>query len=1250
MAGNEKTVFDPGATVRESDMTVLECGAAVSGNGTTMLEAVLSDAFMQADLIISNTSIQKGSTILATYLVESDAIEGGMGSVWRVHHMSWNVDLAMKRPQPKCFSTKKSKADFVHECEAWINLGLHPNIVSCYYVREINGTPSIFSEWMEGGSLESAINSGSLYAGTEAEQKERLLDIAIQFARGLHYAHEAGLIHQDVKPDNVLLSKEGEAKVADFGISRARTLLTMLEGNLTMREPDSAKTTVSPSGAYTPAYCSMEQMDGKALTHRTDIYSWAVSLMEMYLGARPWANGIVAGLSCRNYLSETRIPIPSSLKDLLEHCLESEPENRPYDFTEIEARLFEIYRTETGCTYPRPAPEAAPDTADSLNNRALSFLDLGKPHEAEKLWQKALDVYAANPDAVFNKTVYAWRNGQIDDIIAEGALRRMVQNNPGNMHAQWLLTHFYLERCDYENAESILTHLVHPDKEKLLHRVRLIPKRGDRTWKVDWRNRGRIGFSPDGRLMYFASSHGVETRSAENGDLLSRFEFPQDQQDIYCFSSCGEYVLTGGSEGLSFWEIQTCSRIGFIEEDDLLLIRASYIDAQNVFYHKRDGEFYHYKIANGKLEKGKSLLLAPSTAAAFSPNGERLALTTEDGELRLYATKTGACDGMLPFKEGNIHSSVLFSTDGNSLIAAGFGWRVILWNLKTGSYEKFDRHFADKVLYYEADSGLALTCSTGNIASPKLWDMRTGKCVYTLSTALYSAAPHPSKCCLLSPEYGVLPLPYRSYTPIWSLSRTVSIKERSEEDERFAVLKRTFEESHASEDIAGALRAIDGILELPTHKNSRARQAMNDEAGRYCRVAGMRSFAEHYSISFETQQLNPDFDMAGKLAFFRDRLFDIDTGNTVRTLGTGRHCFSPSGTQLLEQQGKHITIFEAQSGKELHSFDLPVKSQSVEAWARYSESGALLCGGNGLSKDECQLWVCSPGGSNMKMLRYPYYGFRSICSLELNADGSFLLSASEADGAAVLWDVKKGKQARVFSRKNPANGRNQKLVGAVFGADDTVVVAEESAVALYSMQGKRFALYDELFVKIVDFCLTADKRHAIIGARAKKSGKSGVFVLELITGSVVQMLQGRLPLVVRLSPDERYVLTDDGYWSIESGQCLATPFYQYGNPRISPSGSMVLAVNEHGLKAFYIDRIYSFPGFVDWDERVLPYVKRFLALHPVWTENDLEGLYKELEYRGYGYIRPEGVRSKLKEIAAASKPIKNGFNLFGKSK
>ena len=224
-------------------------------------------------------------------------------------------------------------------------------------------------------------------------------------------------------------------------------------------------------------------------------------------------------------------------------------------------------------------------------------------------------------------------------------------------------------------------------------------------------------------------------------------------------------------------------------------------------------------------------------------------------------------------------------------------------------------------------------------------------------------------------------------------------------------------------------------------------------------------------------------------------------------------------------------------------------------------------------------------------------------------------------------------------------------VGAMLGAqlEMSVMLALRGGGLLLLMQGKCLALYDELFVKITDFCLTADRRRAIIGARAK-GGRSGVSVLELATGRVVHMLQGKLPLSVRLSPDERHVLTDDGYWELETEQCLATPFYLHGQPRTNSNGSRVLAVNEHALKVYYIDRVYSFPGFADWDEGALPYAERFMALHAAWTEKELERFLEELQNRGYGYIRPEGVRAKLKELAAAGKPSKKALGLFGKSK
>lgn len=379
-------------------------------------------------------SIRQGMTLFGTCRIETDPIKGGMGRVWQVRHTGWDVDLAMKQPMPEFFRTDQDKLIFIEECRNWIKLGLHPNIVSCYYVREIDGVPTIFSEWMDGGSAEKGIRDGTLYRGAEKEVRLRLLDLSIQFARGLGYAHKNGLIHQDVKPDNLLLTGEWEARVSDFGLARASTRFWIQPergGAAAEYALDADSTQIVPTGGRTPAYCSPEQAAGMTLTRRTDIYSWAVSVMELYLGLKPWANGReltgpVAGAACRDYfdMCPDDRRIPERMQELLAQCMAADPGLRPHDFDEVEKELLEIYEAEAGREYPRPEPRAAGDTADSLNNRALSMLDMGEPYEALDLWKEALRKDPRHVDSRFNMELYRLRSGLYYDYQAVGKLEQ----------------------------------------------------------------------------------------------------------------------------------------------------------------------------------------------------------------------------------------------------------------------------------------------------------------------------------------------------------------------------------------------------------------------------------------------------------------------------------------------------------------------------------------------------------------------------------------------------------------------------------------------------------------------------------------------------------------------------------------------------------------------------------------------------------------------------------------------------------
>ena len=199
-----------------------------------------------------------------------------MGRVYRVHHRGWDLDLAVKVPLPAVLDDAGGADLFEREAETWVNLGLHPHVVTCHYVRRVEGLPLVFAEYANGGSLHEAIRAGRL------DSVEAILDVAIQFAWGLHHAHEQGLVHRDVKPANVMLTTDGLAKVTDFGLARSRAVRLAAPGRAAAGAGHTM--TVEGGGGATPAYVSPEQARGETLSRRSDLWSFGLSVLEMFAG------------------------------------------------------------------------------------------------------------------------------------------------------------------------------------------------------------------------------------------------------------------------------------------------------------------------------------------------------------------------------------------------------------------------------------------------------------------------------------------------------------------------------------------------------------------------------------------------------------------------------------------------------------------------------------------------------------------------------------------------------------------------------------------------------------------------------------------------------------------------------------------------------------------------------------------------------------------------------------------------------
>ena len=815
----EKTEPDPSATVPEKtepdpSATVPE-GAAPSPDGFPV-------------------SFEKGTLLLDTYRIESDPMKGGMGSVWRVHHTGWNTDLAMKRPHPELFVTEADKQKFIDECRHWINLGLHPNIVSCYYVREIGGVPTIFSEWMENGDLAHHIKNGTLYEGSGAEVRERLMDIAIQYARGLHYAHENGLIHQDVKPGNLLLTSDWQAKAADFGLANARAQLTVLEGAPTVRETD--RTMNAAAGAYTPAYCSMEQMDRKVLTRRTDIYSWAVSVMEMYAGVRLWENGVVAGAGCRDYMAQCRVPVPEALQELLAKCMAISPEDRPHDFGVIGEELEQIWEDVTGTGYPRPAPSAASDTADSLNNRALSFLDIGRAGEAEALWEKALAADPYHENARFNRELYLLRSGRKFDYQVMEELARIPTEGQADMIAA------IARECHGADEEIPENYFIGSDTRKEAIELQSAVRQGDRVLFS-----GRLNGGDQPRCI---GRFAIENR----GNDLEMTVFPAEKdktKKLWLAVPCPEgnrALLVRGDCTLRLCDWKTQQELKATEPiPELKMFRYT----GNYPYFSPDGgtvavyvnaDEYTFFLRTDVPEVTAQLKMR---MIGFYPDGrallrgkvargrEGLFIRETDGTVREVfrfgralekAREYCGPDGVFLSYEYRDRPDECFRLDGD--------FRAVPLRR-----EMFDT--LEYIQYYDAAHGFL--CSGGS--RKYYWDTGRQHCLCTFTPGgRYSvrgenAVTDIARGRLLLWDQGSyavwqpLPLPalpYQARPAEWRLSRVTTAAERLEEESRLGILAKEFERYRLAGETGGMARVHRECLDIPGFSGSRAAVKMED--------------------------------------------------------------------------------------------------------------------------------------------------------------------------------------------------------------------------------------------------------------------------------------------------------------------------------------------------------------------------------------------------------------------------------------
>ncbi len=344
-----------------------KCGASLH---TSEERSVL----LSPTLRVPAQELATGTLFHGRYRIIEEIGKGGMGRVYKVYDERIHEKVALKLLKPEIAFDEKTIERFRNEIRIARRV-VHRNVGRMFDLGEDDGTSYITMEYVPGQDLKALIRQA------DALPIGKAVSIARQVCEGLAEAHRTGVIHRDLKSGNVMIDKEGNARIMDFGI--ARSLHT-----------ESA--TADGSIVGTPEYMSPEQVDGREVDERTDIYALGVILFEMVAGRVPFGGDTPLSIAFKHKTDrppeprETNPAVPPELNRLILKCLEKERSKRYQSTEELAAELAAIEQatrtTEPSTVFKRPTTVKRTATLKTITAR------LARP---KVLWPAAVVTVAA---------------------------------------------------------------------------------------------------------------------------------------------------------------------------------------------------------------------------------------------------------------------------------------------------------------------------------------------------------------------------------------------------------------------------------------------------------------------------------------------------------------------------------------------------------------------------------------------------------------------------------------------------------------------------------------------------------------------------------------------------------------------------------------------------------------------------------------------------------------------------------------
>jgi len=1066
-------------------------------------ENYIYDAPGQKELVELEKAVpskwKKGDRILDIYEVMDLIEEDSLSKIYKILHLKWNIFLMVRAFRPDVIDGEKEKDSLIEECNRWRDMGIHPNILTLYYVRKLAGNPVLFTEYVEGFTLSDYIKSN------EKKNLKEILDFSIQCLDGLSRAHEKGLVHGDIKPSSCLISKRGILKISDFCIfsciPRSR--------NLSLVKPDAGGTSAS--------YMSPEKWKGEPddTGPWSDIYSLGIILYEMCCATHPMV------LKARHLTPEPKDPsevnpeIPSCLSRFILKCIKKNREERFQTCGEARKDLLSIYEEITGEAYYRTCPEDIELQADTLNNRGVAFMDMGKIEEAVNLWKEALFLKPDHMRSNYNYSLVMWRCGKSDD---REILSRLEEIGAKNLKDKFLTGFIHMERIDSQRAIDLFD-----DRE-----------RGKDSGEVEFALKKAREFLP------YTGSYGKSFR--ENPDQVIAVALSSDRKRILSSSSDRQVRLWDVETGECIYPFKEnysmVSSVTF-SEDGLWAVSGSFARLLKL-----------WSISTGRCIRTFEGHTAEITSVSLSSDGRWALSGSLDGTIKLWMVSSGKCIKTLTGHRLGV-SSVAISHDGRWALSGSLDKTLKFWEIETGrpirTFEghggevssvalSFDVRFAlsgshDKTMkFWEMTSGMCIRTFTGHtqeISSVslskdclvalsgsydrtlKLWHVQTGRCLRT-----FEGHEKGISAVAMSKDGMVGVSGSSDYTlRLWDFSLFLSkepfyqapfvlchVKDEDEDivNVKFKELLGHARKASDSGDYEKAMSYLSEARTLPGYELAK-------EALDLWNAAGASMVRKDFKKGWLNHTLAGHTSGIKSVSFSSDSHF-ILSGSYDKTLKLWNR-----------ETGECVRTFEGHKGS--------ITSASITSDGKWIVSGSYDM--------TLRLWERDTG----KTIRIFEGHTAPVSSLYLSPDHDFILSGSD-DHTLKLWKTVSGRCIRTFDEHT----------SEIF----SVILSSDCRYALSTSCDVRFHLWDVHTGKCIrefkghrglvsSLSLSADNKFVLSGSFDKT-----LKLWEVSTGKCVKTFEGHSGEVssVALSGDAFHGISGSydrtlRLWDISGGHCLS---------------------------------------------------------------------------------------------------------------